>query len=83
MWDLLHSRPIFRARRVNGEYDDGHHLAEMIAIIGPPPLDFLKRSEENTLYWWDETGRVSCLVPLSHPVKVCIPFAACDAANLL
>lgn len=47
---------MFQGRNSKGEYDEMHHLAEMIAILGPPPLDFLKRSERSLRYW-DETGQ--------------------------
>lgn len=33
-----------------------YHLAEMVAVLGPPPPEFLKRSE-HSLRYWDETGQ--------------------------
>lgn len=35
----------------------------MIAILGPPPLEFLKRTE-NSLRYWDDNGVWSFLSPL-------------------
>lgn len=46
---------MFRARNPKGKYDEVHHLAEMVSILGPPPLEFLKRSERSLRYW-DEDG---------------------------
>ncbi|KAL2218848.1 protein kinase [Thermoascus aurantiacus ATCC 26904] len=45
------------------EYDDVYHLAEMVAILGRPPLDFLKRSE-NSLRYWEENDNWRDLVPI-------------------
>jgi serine/threonine-protein kinase SRPK3 len=28
----------------------------MVAVLGPPPLEFLKRSGEHSLRYWDENG---------------------------
>lgn len=38
-----------------GELDHGRRFAEMISLMGPPPLEFLKRSEKSPKYW-DENG---------------------------
>lgn len=40
--------------------NDAHHLAAMIALLGPPPREFLDRSEE-CLKYWDENGQHSYL----------------------
>lgn len=40
----------------DGKYKNQHHLAEMIAYMGPPPLEFLERSEESWEYF-DRKGR--------------------------
>lgn len=42
----------------SGKYSTAEMLAEMIALLGPPPLEFLKKSEESLKYW-DESGTVS------------------------
>ena len=38
------------------EYSNRHHLAEMIALLGPPPVDFLRRSHTSSEYF-DEDGK--------------------------
>lgn len=35
---------------------DAVHLAELIATLGPPPLDFLKRNPERAADFWDNQG---------------------------
>lgn len=36
--------------------NDAHHLASMVALLGPPPQEFLARSQESLKYW-DESGQ--------------------------
>ncbi|KAK2841617.1 hypothetical protein FQN49_006078 [Arthroderma sp. PD_2] len=62
-WDLVKGRTLFTARNEEKLLDDRLHLAEMIAIMGPPPKEFLERSEANLLYW-DENGRWRGLAPI-------------------
>ena len=50
MWDLLEGGHLFFAKK-NGILDDEQHLAEMVSLLGPPPLEFLKRSEKCYQYW--------------------------------
>lgn len=42
--------------REDGFLNDAHHLAAMIALLGPPPLEFLERSQESWRYW-DKNGQ--------------------------
>jgi serine/threonine-protein kinase SRPK3 len=39
----------------NEVLNNAHHLAAMIALLGPPPQEFLDRSPESMKYW-DENG---------------------------
>jgi serine/threonine-protein kinase SRPK3 len=50
MWDLLEGGHLFFAKK-NRILDDEQHLAEMISLLGPPPLEFLKRSKRCDQYW--------------------------------
>jgi serine/threonine-protein kinase SRPK3 len=43
----------------------------MIAIMGPPPLDFLQRSEKSKQYW-DDDGNFNTLLP-DDPILTCHP----------
>lgn len=38
-----------------GKYSNHYHLGEMVAYMGPPPLEFLHRSEESWSYF-DKQG---------------------------
>ncbi|OAX78096.1 hypothetical protein ACJ72_07601 [Emergomyces africanus] len=63
VWDLFEPDHLFKARNSKGQYDDAYHLAQMIAVLGPPPLDFIKRST-NSLKYWDENGDWRGLAPI-------------------
>ncbi|KAL1967093.1 hypothetical protein VTN77DRAFT_3617 [Rasamsonia byssochlamydoides] len=63
VWDLFEHSHLFQGRNPENKYDEAHHLAEMVAVLGPPPLDFLKRSEYSLLYW-DENGNWRGPVPI-------------------
>ncbi|KAL4934867.1 hypothetical protein BDV06DRAFT_217829 [Aspergillus oleicola] len=63
VWDLFEHRHLFRARNAERELDDGYHLAEMQAVLGNPPLEFLARSERSHLFW-DENGHWKGAAPL-------------------
>ncbi len=56
MWDLLEGSHLFFAKK-NRVLDDEQHLAEMVSLLGPPPLEFLKRSYKCSQYW-DNQGTV-------------------------
>ncbi|OKL55776.1 hypothetical protein UA08_08894 [Talaromyces atroroseus] len=63
VWDLFEHNRIFQGKNPENGYDQVYHLAEMEAILGPPPLDFIKRSEHSLRYWDEnDTARVVSLV---------------------
>lgn len=64
IWDLFERRHLFRARNPERKLDDGYHLAEMQAVLGNPPLEFLARSERS-LQFWDKNGLCSIFLPES------------------
>ncbi|PLB49730.1 protein kinase, variant, partial [Aspergillus steynii IBT 23096] len=53
-WDLVEGSHLFFAKR-NRILDDDQHLAEMVSLMGPPPPEFIRESE-NCNRWWDEHG---------------------------
>ncbi|KAK0390670.1 hypothetical protein NLU13_0174 [Sarocladium strictum] len=63
-WDLLGPKHLFTAEDEDGDMYDAAHLAEFIATIGPPPLDFLKRNPERAADFWDEQGNWLGLAPI-------------------
>ncbi|KAH8428570.1 uncharacterized protein LDX57_006266 [Aspergillus melleus] len=53
MWNLLESRDLFsRALDDKGNYNAAAHLAEMIALLGPPPKELVIREREGTKWSW-------------------------------
>lgn len=51
-WDLLEKEPIFTVyHRESPELNDAHHLAAMTSLLGPPPVEFLQRSNQTQKYW--------------------------------
>ena len=49
IWDLFEGNRLISG--YNGRFSEQHHLAHMVAILGPPPLDFLQRSEKSRTFW--------------------------------
>ncbi|KAK5989721.1 Serine/threonine-protein kinase SRPK-like protein [Cladobotryum mycophilum] len=62
IFDLFEGGRLFFARK-NGMLDDEQHLAEIHSLLGPPPLEFLKRSEKCHNYW-DEQGNWIAATPI-------------------
>ncbi|CAD0114711.1 unnamed protein product, partial [Aureobasidium uvarum] len=46
---------LFSAKGSDGQYSESHHLAQMVAILGNPPPDFLAASKKSAEYW-DQDG---------------------------
>lgn len=46
IWDLLENKDLFRnVRTSQGSYDSRAYIAEMIALLGPPPKALLDREK--------------------------------------
>ncbi|KAL2220221.1 kinase-like domain-containing protein [Thermoascus aurantiacus ATCC 26904] len=57
LWNMLENRMLFWARDpVTGRYSELVHLAEMIAVLGPPPHALLAQCERASKYF-DESGQ--------------------------
>ncbi|KAK0387572.1 hypothetical protein NLU13_3818 [Sarocladium strictum] len=51
-WDLFEQQSLFRIYDEHSpEQNDAQHLAAMTALLGPPPPEFLQRSELTQKYW--------------------------------
>lgn len=47
MWNLLENRDLFsQVHDQEGKYSAAAHLAEMIALLGPPPKELLDRERD-------------------------------------
>nr|KMM70969.1 hypothetical protein CPAG_07278 [Coccidioides posadasii RMSCC 3488] len=61
-WDLLETGNLFLARK-DGLLNDEQHLAEMVSLLGPPPLKFIRRSDK-CLQYWDENANWKGSIPI-------------------
>ncbi|KAI3334999.1 hypothetical protein F4824DRAFT_465470 [Ustulina deusta] len=53
---MLHAKKLFGIHDTNDQrLNDAHHLANMIALLGVPPLGYLKRSK-TYLQFWNKRG---------------------------
>ncbi|KAK7414584.1 hypothetical protein QQZ08_012529 [Neonectria magnoliae] len=69
-WDLLEPKGLFQIYDIdNLEINEAFHLAHMVRILGPPPLDFLRRSPKSQKYW-DDAGDWKGVVPLPPPATL-------------
>ncbi|KAL4886613.1 protein kinase [Aspergillus karnatakaensis] len=59
VWDLVQGHHLFFAKQ-NGYLNDEHHLAEMVSLMGPPSLEFLKRSKKCERFWDRDGYRKGC-----------------------
>ncbi|GKZ26310.1 hypothetical protein AbraIFM66951_002258 [Aspergillus brasiliensis] len=58
LWDLIEGEELFRqVYDAQGGYTPSAHLAEMIALLGPPPLELVSRAQSMSGYKWPEEMR--------------------------
>ncbi|KAH8747455.1 kinase-like protein [Diaporthe sp. PMI_573] len=63
-WDMMQPADLFKIYGPEDEFlNNAHHLAAMIALLGPPPRESLVRSQESLKYW-DENGDWTNIVPI-------------------
>ncbi|KAB8256812.1 kinase-like domain-containing protein [Aspergillus pseudonomiae] len=53
-WDLFQKGHLFYGRDTDKQNSDGHHLAELIALLGLPPKDMLRKSDYAAGFFDDE-----------------------------
>ena len=63
IWDLLEDHHLFDGRGPDGGHSDAQLLAEIVAMLGPPPTEFLRRSPRS-LEYWDTSGTDGL-----HPIR--------------
>ncbi|KAF9894397.1 hypothetical protein FE257_007900 [Aspergillus nanangensis] len=57
-WDLIGKSKLFcQLYDSHGHYDAKSHIAEMIALLGPPPKEVLERSDEMAKHKWPQPLR--------------------------
>ena len=47
-----------QAQDSNGQYNAKAHLAEMIALLGPPPPEFIEESHASLVFKWPQKIRM-------------------------
>ncbi|KAI3278195.1 hypothetical protein CBS147309_2394 [Penicillium roqueforti] len=58
LWDMIEGKELFRhIHDQQGRYDAKLHLAEMIALLGPPPPEVIQRYQYMREYSWPEPVR--------------------------
>ncbi|PYH46733.1 kinase-like protein [Aspergillus saccharolyticus JOP 1030-1] len=62
-WDLASTSRFITNHTFDGQWDDGAHLAELVALLGHPPIDFVRRVRFARLLW-DDDGNWTNLVPI-------------------
>ncbi|KAJ5804251.1 kinase-like domain-containing protein [Penicillium psychrosexuale] len=62
-WDLFQRGHLFYARDSQKQDSDANHIAEMIALLGPPPRDLLQNSDYATDFF-DSEGNWKGAVPI-------------------
>ncbi|KAH8917346.1 kinase-like protein [Atractiella rhizophila] len=75
IWDTFQPQSLFRTTGgPEGKEDNIYHLAHMIALLGPPPLDFLQRTKGARIWdWFDRNG--------NWTGKTAIPHASLEVAE--
>ncbi|OBT40188.1 hypothetical protein VE00_08837 [Pseudogymnoascus sp. WSF 3629] len=57
IWDLFYDKNMFNTRGPDGVPDSLYHMANITALLGPAPLDFLERScSERRQEYYDQNG---------------------------
>jgi serine/threonine-protein kinase SRPK3 len=52
VWDLFYNKHMFDGiDPETNKLTNQHHIAEIVACLGPPPLEFLQRSEVSRKYF--------------------------------
>ncbi|KAK2756125.1 hypothetical protein FQN54_005533 [Arachnomyces sp. PD_36] len=63
IWDIFENMHLFDARDENKENSNLHHLAEMVALLGSPPNDFLRKSDYAPEFF-DDQGNWRNAIPI-------------------
>ena len=58
LWDIIEGKELFRhIHDQQGRYNAKSHIAEMVALLGPPPLEILQRYQYMREYVWPKPVR--------------------------
>ncbi|KAJ0417398.1 kinase-like domain-containing protein [Aspergillus carlsbadensis] len=62
-WDIVSPRTLINGRNPDGVFDDRVHMAELVALLGPPPPEFRERRHLSSAFW-DEFGNWKDVAPI-------------------
>ncbi|KAB8208017.1 U4/U6 small nuclear ribonucleo protein PRP4 [Aspergillus parasiticus] len=64
-WDIVSTSTLIDGNNLDGVFDDRCHFAELVALLGPPPLEFRQRSHLSSVFW-DNKGKWKGLAPIPN-----------------
>ena len=62
VWDLFEGKHLFTDRLPSRDASAPAHIAKMIALLGLPPTDLLKRGQFSKLFFNQDGGQLGNLV---------------------
>ncbi|QKX63522.1 uncharacterized protein TRUGW13939_10693, partial [Talaromyces rugulosus] len=62
-WDIVCSRTLVNGKNADGIFDDRVHMAELVALLGPPPAEFREQRHLSSVFW-DESGNWKETAPI-------------------
>ncbi|KAJ5587131.1 uncharacterized protein N7459_002896 [Penicillium hispanicum] len=62
-WDIVSPQTIIKGQITDGVFDDGAQIAELVALLGHPNLEFLRQNHMGWVFW-DESGRCKDMIPI-------------------
>ncbi|KAL2867357.1 putative protein kinase [Aspergillus lucknowensis] len=62
-WDIVSLRTVIDGKNPNGVFDDRVHMAELVALLSPPPPKFREQKHLSSVFW-DESGTWKEVVPI-------------------
>ncbi|KAF7588932.1 hypothetical protein BBP40_005010 [Aspergillus hancockii] len=61
-WDIVGGHTLIDSKPGDGIWDDGAHIAELVALLGPPQQEFMRKQDMSWVFW-DESSRWKDLIP--------------------
>ncbi|ODA79301.1 hypothetical protein RJ55_04894 [Drechmeria coniospora] len=76
IWDIFQGRHLFYGSDPDdGDYSTRAHLAEVIALLGPPPLDLLDRGQRSREFFTEDGEWIAKIpIPPSASLEACETF---------
>jgi len=79
IWDLFEDKHLFYGNDPDGSgYKTRAHLAEVVGLLGPPPLDLLKRGSRSKEFF-DEEGTRMHSSPIVLSKLITLTFRKLDS----